>query len=110
MIFLSQATGLDPSSTFTQLGTAGVVCLVLFLWQRETAKRLAAKEIVLDQLNPTLVRVLDVLEASNDAHAKSALAQQAAADALRRVPSEETFTRIKVALENVERQQKREGQ
>lgn len=99
----------DPTSTLTQLGTAGVVCIVLFLWNRELAKRLAAKEIVLDQLNPTLVRVLDVLEASNTAHANSATAQLAGAEALRGVPSQETFTRILVALERVERNQSKEG-
>lgn len=103
---IAQAVPVDPVSTFAPLGVAGLICVTLILWQRDTKSERDRAMKGLEDVTPTLTRVLDVLESSNEAHANAAAAQQAAAEALRRVPSEETFTRIKVALEQAEQRQR----
>jgi hypothetical protein len=99
---VGQAAPSDPVTTFAQLGITGLVSLVLFLWRQETARKLDQATKLNEQLIPLMTRVLDVVQASNAAHENSATAMNAASESLKRVPTEETFTRIKVALERSE--------
>jgi hypothetical protein len=99
---IGQTAPSDPVTTFAQLGITGLVSLVLFLWRQETARKLDQATKLNEQLIPLMTRVLDVVQASNAAHENSARAMNAASESLQRVPTEETFTRIKVALERSE--------
>jgi hypothetical protein len=92
----------NPTSWFTSLGVAGVVAFVVWLWQRDTAKQRDRLQKSYEELNPILGDVRDAIRQSNDAHRASAEAHKAAADALKHVPSEEVWTRLRVALEYAE--------
>lgn len=108
-LFAQAAASPDPVTMFAPLGVSGIICVVVVLWQRETKKDLDRANKHNEQLLPVLTRVLDVLEKSNSAHSASADAQLKGADALSRAPSEEMYTRLKVALEQVERSVLRNG-
>lgn len=89
----------NPTSWFTSLGVAGVVAFVVWLWQRDTAKQRDRLQKSYEELNPILGDVRDAIRQSNEVHKESASAHKVAAEALRNVPSEEVWTRLRVALE-----------
>ena len=102
---ISQGTIPDPSnptSWFTSLGVAGVVALVVWLWQRDTARQRDRLQQTYEDLAPILGEVRDAIRQSNEAHKESAAAHKAAAEALKHIPSEEVWTRLRVALEYAE--------
>lgn len=107
--FLAQTTdgvGSDPISVFTSLGVGGIVAVVLYLWQRDTAKQRDRAVQVVEQLAPLIAEVRTAVQLSNEAHKASAHAAQAMSESLQRVPSDEVLTRVKIALERVEAQQR----
>jgi hypothetical protein len=95
----------DPVSLFTSLGVGGVVAVVLYLWQRDTAKQRDRAVSVVEQLAPLIAEVRTAVQLSNEAHRASASAAQSMSESLARVPSDEVLTRLRVALERVERMQ-----
>ena len=95
----------DPASLFTSLGVGGVVAVVLYLWQRDTAKQRDRAVQIVEQLAPLIADVRNAVQISNEAHKAAAHAAQSMSEALSRVPSNETLTRVKIALEGVERWQ-----
>lgn len=100
--------GSDPVSLFTSLGVGGVVAIVLYLWQRDTAKQRDRAVTVVEQLAPLIAEVRTAVQLSNDAHRASAAAAHAMSESLARVPTDEVLTRVKVALEEVEDLMRRE--
>lgn len=104
--FLAQTTdGGDPISLFTSLGVGGVVAVVLYMWQRDTAKQRDRAVQVVEQLAPLIAEVRTAVQLSNEAHKASASAAKAVSESLQRVPSDEVLVRLRVALERVEKMQ-----
>ena len=101
---ISQATPdpTNPTSWFTSLGVAGVVAFVVWLWQRDTAKQRDRLQASWEELTPVLGEVRDAIRQSNEVHKASAEAHKSAADALSKVPPEDIWTRLRVALEYAE--------
>lgn len=92
----------NPTSWFTSLGVAGVVAFVVWLWQRDTAKQRDRLQTSWEELTPVLGEVRDAIRQSNEVHKSSAEAHKSAAEALRHVPPEDIWTRMRVALEYAE--------
>lgn len=99
-IFAQTAPNLD--NPFASLGIAGIVALVVYLWQRDTAKQRDRLQQSYEALTPVLTEVLGAIKQSNEAHKDSAAANKAAAAALTHIPTEEMWTRLRVALEQTE--------
>jgi hypothetical protein len=96
-----------PTQFFTQLGIAGVVAGVVFLWQRDTAKQrdrerdlnIAANE----GLVPVLHEVLATLRRSNEAHQAGTEAAKQLSEAIKSLPESQVWVRLEGALERLER-------
>lgn len=97
----------DPVSWFTSLGVAGIVAFVVWMWQRDTAKQRDRAQKSWEELNPVLSSVLEAIRQSTEAHKASIEAQKSTIDAIGNIPSVETWTRIKLALEYVEDSRKK---
>jgi hypothetical protein len=100
-------TTADPLTLFTSLGVAGLISLVVYLWQRDTAAQRDRLQKSYEDLTPVLAEVRDAIRESNEVHKVSADAHRASAAALSHVPTEEVWTRLRVALEQVEALNKR---
>ena len=100
------AGGTDPAlGLFTSLGVSGAVAVVLYLWQRDTAKQRDKAMESLATLQPLMVEIQHALNKSNEAHVAGTEATKAITAALREMPAPEVWFRIVAAIERREREQ-----
>lgn len=95
---LSQTSGADPSSLFTQLGAFAAACVALVLWQRDTARQRDRLLDLEEKRGPLLVEVRDVMRQVLEVLRATSDATKSMAEALERVPSEAEITRLRDAL------------
>lgn len=102
-----------PGQFIERLGIAGLVAMVLVLWQRDTARQrdkerdlniAAAKDLV-----PVLHEVLAALKRSNDTHNSGAEASKQVSEALKLLPDPRFWPRLERAVEDRERTERGAG-
>lgn len=93
----------DPLSFFTSLGVGGMVAVVMYLWQRDTAKQRDRAVELLEERTETLNHILTAIESSTQAHKDGTAAARAMTDLLGDMPTREEWFRLRQALEDSER-------
>jgi hypothetical protein len=105
-LFAQVTPSSDPFSFFTSLGVGGGFALIVWLWQRDTAKqRDHAMQLLTDYLadhTEALREIRTAIDLSTDAHEKGTNAAEAMIDTLKGMPPRETWVRVIDALDRRE--------
>ncbi len=103
---LAQATpggggGDDPIGLITNLGVAGLVGIVAYMWQRDTAKQRDKAMETLTSYQPILSNVDHALTESSRANAASAAALERTADVVQGLPTAEQMVKWQLVMERI---------
>lgn len=88
----------DPTNSFTQLGVAAAVAVVLYMWLRDVGKQRDRMIDIHDAWTPLLTEIRDALRSLPQTQRDAAAALSKVAEALERVPTEAEMVRIRDAL------------
>jgi hypothetical protein len=93
----------SPVQFFTQLGIASAVCIVIYLWLRDTMKQRDRLMDAMEQIRPVLIEVQHALHRSNEAHQAGSEAAKALINTLRDFPDPKVWFNLDAVVGKMER-------
>lgn len=99
---LAQVTpSVDPIQTFTSLGIGGSLAIVVYFWQRDTAKQRDKAMDALAEATKGLEAVKQSVDKAADVHQRGSEVTSEMIDLLKSMPPRETWLRVEDALERL---------
>lgn len=93
----------DPLNFLASLGVSGLISVVVYLWQRDTAKQRDTAMALASSQTEALREIKTAIELSTEAHERGTDAARAMTDTLQGMPPRETWVRVIDALDRRDR-------
>jgi threonine dehydratase len=101
---IGQAVSGDPFTLFSSVGIGGLIAGVTYLWQKDTAKQRDKALDVVATLTSGMLEIRQAIDKSNESHVMSSTAMRDMTAALKTVPDAETWYRLRMTLDRLDRE------
>jgi threonine dehydratase len=100
---IAQTVSGDPFTLFSSIGVGGLIAGIVLLWQKDTAKQRDKALDVVATLTSGMLEIRQAIDKSNESHVMSSQAMREMTAALKAMPDAESWYRLRVALDRLDR-------